>query len=325
MQDVVNDEGLSTSLMIGAIADSKTEFFLAPSWQKLMIACQDFLKSHVSIGLLEGPLSSGKTTLLHTLKQQAVYYCHYLNAIDLANPVNATLSINSIVAALDAPTTKKVFIIDDADQLSISDLQLLVLAFQQSASTKIKLLLAGETIVKRVAIIAEKHDIAINPVLFQINSLSRKEIKLFLSQSLCNTLPHGSNLLSHRHINYIHTLSEGYIGRVIRIALQIASEQKVIELPKQKHRSSLLDKLLSVAILCLLAVVGMRLVLLLNKETNKAPIVTQVVMKPSINTHVTPIKPIEEPATSFIASISGAEEILLSQQDEALMLPAPAE
>jgi type II secretory pathway predicted ATPase ExeA len=314
--------------------------FPSNSASKLVEELQEFAVGHAPIALLIGAVSSGKTSLLKNLatrikRKQSCQLVQGLVTLNLAAILhNFSAEDNSIMGQplsnellhswmLKLPKNC-LLIIDDADFLSMHTLELLISASSQQIGTRFRLLLAGKnTLQKRVNKVCLSMHKGYVPT-YQLGPLSKQETFDYLTQLYKGSLRLKKKILSSKNSEKIFSLSGGYIGRISRVAnnLSNGSAKSVF---KKKKRRSLFDMILGVAIVSLLSLIGSRVFILANANTQYTQLDRQhaKMFRPAVMRSSKEVAT-EDNTSSFIASIENTPEELIPLNEPAgLELPMP--
>lgn len=303
---------------------AQDKLYFTSKTQELLESLEQFTMGNTPVALLIGALSSGKTTCLKTLLTKVKsnhelilgfskpdFYGLVTKYTSIQPMVNTeTLTEASLLSVMDHITDDFLLIIDDAEFLPMDTLEILLLAFNKQTTTKCRLLLSGEHILsKRIKTLYEKNNLPLMHSTSNLGPLTDTEAKHYLQKMVFPLIaPFGKHILSKKNIDKIVMLSEGYIGRINRVAMQLAVQKKASKTGSNSKRS-LIDILLAGAILVLLAIVSVRIITLV-KEQGQSQISKNSVSHLHSAVAVNPLEE-EEALPCFIASIENLPEELI--------------
>ncbi|MBA2653991.1 MAG: ATP-binding protein [Gammaproteobacteria bacterium] len=310
------------------------DYSLLPRTKTLLAKLNDFRRGDQATAIITGPIGSGKSTLIKSFQLENQAICYLIQAgskinifsllaerlLNLDSSAPLANDFDSLLHIMRNVYQEFVLIIDDAEALSLENFNTMVLAFNRQSVAKLKLIIVGETILnKRIDTLLERNNIASSCALLSLEPLSFKEMKHYLKQSLLQTSPKKIKPLSKKTLKNIFQLSEGYPGRINRIALHFTSKGSLHQRPLIKKRRSVVDVMLGIGIICLLAILTFKISTLvmsgegLNTIANLAGIQNS---KAAVNGENLP---------SYIASIENLPEEQLTPPDESagLILPEP--
>ena len=336
MQEIITNSDEKTMKTLDADTfNAATEltpgFYSIPKNKSLLEEIYDFTKGHGTLVLLIGAKDSGKTTLLKSLgkKRQNTKYIQGQTKIDLFSifigrelGVDQTVDqkIEAILKEISSLTQESYYIIDDADLLDTESLQSLLTIFCKQPEQKFRLVLSGYAmLMEKIEAFCEKNNRVLNAETFYIKPLRLRETKLYIKKNLAHLLQKSARL-TKKDIKQIHSISEGYPGRINRVFLQVAAKFISSDPPllESKKSTSFVDVLLAIGIIFLVSVVGFRIFQLITVEhipATKKPVaairktrhltmqapprMSQPEIKPALVADITP---------SFIASIENLLE-----------------
>jgi type II secretory pathway predicted ATPase ExeA len=311
---------------------SSGNLFKTRAQTKLLAELHAFSQGQNSIALLTGAIGSGKTTSLNLFTSKCYLPCQLVqdfNKVNLRNFFSIQLSLadtkqeltaDSLLQMLNEATQEFILIIDKAESLPLELLKLLLVTFGQQISGKIKLLLAGESsLLFNINRLIERNNLDIQVLSMNMPPLTWRETKCYLKKCVEPVLPARRRLLTKSTIKRIYTLSEGYMGRINRIANQFAAQGS-----GKRGLTSYTDLVLCMSILILLGIIGVRVWMLFSENQQLKPATLVSPTKTSLS-HAYPGVIYEEANTpSFIASIENQPEERLAFTKEAeLDLPLP--
>jgi type II secretory pathway predicted ATPase ExeA len=313
---------------------SSENLFKTRAQTKLLARLHAFSQGQNSIALLTGAIGSGKTTSLNLFTSKCYLPCQLVQDFNKVNSLQKLfssqlsladtkqeLTAESLLRMLNEATQEFILIIDKAESLPLELLKLLLVTFGQQITGKIKLLLAGESsLLLNANRLIELNDLDIRLVSMNMSPLTWRETKRYLKQCVEPILPARRHLLTKSTIKRIYTLSEGYMGRINRIANQFAVQES-----GKRSLKYYTDLILCMSILILLGIIGVRVWMLFSENQQQLKPVSLVSPTKASISHAYPVVIFEEANTpSFIASIENQpEERLAFTKDAELDLPLP--
>lgn len=314
--------------------------YLSPKTTALLTTLEAFSTGAIPVALLTGALSSGKTTLLKILKDRVTVDCclfqgfakldlrSCFDSLPLDESCHPQMSLAELKQLMNQPRESGLLIIDDADFLSMEKLELLICAYSQQTESRYRLLLVGEnSLQKRVGLVCERLGLE-SVQKYLMEPFTQNETLDYLKQ-LQKTNLANRQAFSNETLKKIYTLSEGYIGRINRVATHLASELKTSKV-KMTRTKSYVDFALTLGIICLLAVVGYRMWTLITEDHSEKTTISTSTKKHLVHRQIASstsepnqVIALDDNTPSFIASIEGLPEEHLPKADPVIELPAP--
>lgn len=301
-------------------AEKKSTFYSTKKTEELLTNLHQFKNGEPSLAVLTGPRSSGKTTLVKYFQSNNPSFCRFIQGqskvdfqtlfadlLGLNTSALTEMSIEVLSQLMTSQFQELVLIIDDANLLTLENFQKIILFFNARSARRFKLVLVGDSVLqKRVENLADNIPLVSPYVTFRMLGFSLKETKHYLKQSF-SFPPHKPGSYSTKMVKSILMLSEGYVGRINRLALQFGLQKEANFVPARKKKS-FIDLLLAISIIALLAIVGLQVSTILLK--NKSHTQTATLHKKQTHVAKQPNKVIAPPidfdaddSPSFIASI----------------------
>lgn len=316
----------------------------APYFQNLINQLQEFSLSQHNVALLLGPKGSGKTEILNlflSCQQNAIFLHHSQGKLIVSQELEIAQtkdrkddddSTLDFITAMHLASGKSelIYLIDDADFLSLEEFKMVMKHFATPNTARIKIILAGEeNLSRRVIKLFEKDLSRIPYTAIPITPFSYQEMKDYLKQTL------GKNhkekkLLITKNLERIYQLSKGYPGRVNRVANQLLAELsgKAIRPSLRKKKLWYVDLFIVASTVLLLLGISLQIYqqAYLTREalplTQKPMPFATLVALPPPSSAVLPIDQLAFP--SYIASIEDAAEEKLPVNHLVVNLPEPS-
>lgn len=295
--------------------------FQSPLFQNLLPEIQEFCASDLTLAVLTGPKSSGKTTVLDLL-QSYQSNCHALLPKSDANP-----AIYQQIAQLAESNEEKILLIDNADLIPLEEFESLLNSLSSHKDIACKIILAGDDfLLSRLQKLIDKNCSMMKYATLTIAPFSIEEMKDYLSYEFRHS-DKKKKLLSPKNLERIYNLSKGYPGRVNRVAAQLESEfsgTSAVPSLKRKKRWHI-DLFILLSIVILLTSITLQIIQQASQE--KARVVPLAKHQPHKAIPHPVAKVTQIPAqqlTSYIASIENLPEEHLTVNEVAPVdLPEP--
>ncbi len=316
-----------------------------PYFQNIINQLQEFCQSQHNVALLLGPKGSGKTDILNlflSCQPNAVFLHHNQGKLLSCQDLEGThgqerkdfdSTIDYITAMqLAAGKNELIYLIDDADFLSLKEFKTVMNHFAVANAGRIKIILAGEENLSRRVIKLFEKDLARIPyTAIPITPFSYQEMKDYLKK-IFGKCQKEKKILISKNLEKIYQLSKGYPGRVNRVANQLLAELtgKAIRPLLRKKKLWYIDLFIAASTVLLLLGISLQIYqqAFLTRDvqpvriTNKPISFTKQVALPPPSSAVLPIDQLAFP--SYIASIEDATEEKLPTNQYVVNLPEPS-